>query len=237
MSLPIERYTSKSYFVNNPTWDIEDSPWKANFVTNILHFNGILPRSICDIGCGAGAVLVTLRGEYPDAELYGYDMAPDVSAFWLQHKQEKINFFLFDFLGHNVKTYDVILLLDVIEHISDPFHFLENLSDKAKYFVFHIPLDLSVINILREKPILNARKKTGHINYFTKSIALSLIEECGFKIVEWRYSRASFTAPKKGFKTQIANISRRFLCAINKELGVKVLGGETLFVLAQGSNP
>lgn len=233
MSLPIDKYISKDYLANNPTWDIEDSPWKSSFVTDILKSNGITPYSICDLGCGAGGVLAQLRKKYPDIELFGYDIAPDAACFWPKHKQEKITFVSGDFFKLNTKTYDVILLLDVIEHVSDPFRFLNALLDKSKYFIFHIPLDLSAINLIREKPILYARKKAFHINYFTKNLALSLLEECGFKIIEWKYSGAAFNNPRRTFKTRMANIPRKILNTINKEIGVRTLGGETLFVLAQ----
>lgn len=233
MNLLVEKYISKTYFVNNPTWDIEDSTWKANFVADMLRSNRILPGSICDLGCGSGGVLAKLRLKYTHAELYGYDIAPDAAVFWQQHKQEGINLILGDFFELNTKTYDVILLLDVIEHISDPFKFLCALLDKANYFIFHIPLDLSAINVLLENRIMDARKKTFHINYFTKNLALSLIEECGFKIIEWKYSEAAFSGPRCTLKTRLANIPRKILCAINKEIGVRAFGGETLFVLAK----
>ena len=234
MSIPVDKYLSKDYFVNNPTWDIEDSPWKAHYISDILGDHKIIPASVCDLGCGAGSVLAQLRQNYPSSELVGYDIAPGAASFWPQHKQEKIDFFLGDFFNLNKRTYDVILLLDVIEHVADPFCFLDSLVDKAKYIILHIPLDLSAVNVWREKPILNARKKTGHINYFTKNLALSLIKECGLKIVEWRYSEAAFSLARRSLKTRLANIPRKIFYAINKEMGVRVLGGETLFVLARG---
>lgn len=233
MKLIDTKYIAGDYFRHNPSWGIEDSPWKASLVIKILNSNSIVPVSICDIGCGAGKVLSELRHVYPHAELYGYDIAPDVSHFWSQYKQENINFYLGNFFELNTKTYDVILLLDVIEHIQDPFSFLSNLLGIANYYVFHIPLDISAINVLREKPILIARKKVMHINYFTKNLALSLLDECGFLVIDWQYSGAAFNAPRRTFKTKLANIPRRLLYWINKEIGVRALGGETLVVLAK----
>jgi hypothetical protein len=54
MSLPIDKYITQDYFLNNPTWDIEDSHWKADCVSKILNSNKINPESICDLGCGSG---------------------------------------------------------------------------------------------------------------------------------------------------------------------------------------
>jgi len=236
MSLPVDKYILKDYFLNNPTWDIEDSHWKADFTAEMLSSNGIIPASICDLGCGAGDVLAELRNKFDSALMCGYDIAPDVVNFWLRHKKLGIDFILGDFFKLNTKNYDVLLLLDVIEHVADPFKFLNELRAKSKYFVFHVPLDLSAFNVLREKPILEARRRNGHIHYFTKNLALSLIAECDFKVIEWRYSGAAFCGPRSSWKTKLANITRKFLCAINKEMGVRVLGGETLFVLAQSNS-
>lgn len=54
MKDPIKkRYLESEYFDQNPEWDIEDSSWKAEFVTNILKKNKIVVGSVCDVGSGA----------------------------------------------------------------------------------------------------------------------------------------------------------------------------------------
>lgn len=228
-----DKYIGHEYLNNNPTWDIEDSPWKARHVYNILTNNSVNIDSICEVGCGAGGVLHALRNYYSNTDLYGYDIAPDAVGFWAEHCKDKINFQLGDFFCLNIKHYDAILLLDVIEHLNDPYSFLCRLSSYSKYFVFHIPLDLSAINVLRETPLLNVRKKVGHIHYFTKNLALSLLDECGYEIIDWQYSGAFSAGPKQSFKTRIALLPRIITYAINKNFGVKLIGGETLFVLAK----
>lgn len=42
MSLPIDKYITQYYFLNNPTWGIEDSCWKADCVSRILNSNSAL---------------------------------------------------------------------------------------------------------------------------------------------------------------------------------------------------
>ena len=176
--------------------------------------------------------MVELRQFYPQAELFGYEIAPDATKFWSDYAQEKIDFQLGDFLTINKRNYDVILLLDVIEHIADPFQFLSQLHGVARYYLLHIPLDLSAITVLREQPLLNVRHQVGHIHYFTKNLALSLVEECGYKIINWQYSGAAFNAARRTWKTKLASFPRAIAYNVNKDLGVRALGGETLFVLA-----
>jgi len=54
-----EIYTEEkgNYLENNPTWHIEDSPWKAKQIFKMLNKNSINPKSIAEIGCGAGEIL------------------------------------------------------------------------------------------------------------------------------------------------------------------------------------
>lgn len=233
MNLPKNKYLSSDYFELNPTWDIKDSPWKAKKVTEILLYAGLSPETICEVGCGAGGVLAELRKSYPDAGLYGFDIAPAVKRYWLQHTDFGIHFELGNFFELSYKSYDVILLLDVIEHIQDPFEFLNRLRFKAKYYIFHIPLDLSAISVLREKPLLYVRHKVGHIHYFTRQLGLSLLKECGFDIMHSRYTKAYTASPQCNFKTRLAGLPRRIAYWINKDWGVRLFGGETLMVLAR----
>ena len=233
MTFPFDKYTSHEYLAKNPSWDLEDSPWKANNVLQMINASGYEPTSICEVGCGAGGVLAELRTYYPKAQLYGYDIAPDVTRFWKRFESLNIKFELGDFFDINVRRHDVLLLLDVIEHLQNPFDFLSRLQNFADYFVFHIPLDLAAITVLLETPLLYARKKVGHVHYFTKNLALSLINECQYDILKYQYTGASMNAPNQSLKTKLANIPRSLACYINKDWGVRLFGGETLMVLAK----
>lgn len=229
----LSRYTSGAYAALNPDWDSADSPWKADQVCRILDRNRISPGSVVEIGCGAGAILTHLRNKYPSAAMTGYDIAPELRTFWSQPETSGINFLLGDFFGHAASIPDVVLVLDVLEHLGDPFDFLARLSKKSKNVVFHVPLDLSSISVFREAPLLHVRHKVGHLHYFTKSLALATIEESGFEIVEERYTGASFTAPRRDWKTKAMALMRRVTYAALGDAGVRLLGGETLIVLAR----
>ena len=233
MPAPSDKYLTSDYLRQNPTWDLGDSPWKAAKVIDILTAKGCKPRSICEVGCGAGGVIAELRRVFPDTELFGYDIAPDAARFWSQHMSANIHFKIGDFFELNKRTYDVLLLLDVIEHLQDPFDFVARLRNYANLFVFHFPIDLSAINVLREQPLLSSRLKVGHIHYFTKGLALALLEECGYDILDWHYTGAAFTSPKRNWRTRLASLPRRMAYAVNKDWGVRLLGGETLMVLVR----
>lgn len=233
--MPYESYESGDYLAKNPTWDAEDSEWKALQVLKMLRKNDLRPKSMVDVGCGAGAVLASLHDAMLDIDYFGYEIAPDASQFWGRHSARNIVFSVSDFLQAKADIFDVLLLLDVFEHVPNPFAFLSSLSGRANYYIFHIPLDLSAISVARESPLLNVRKKVGHIHYYTKGLALSLLEECGYQVIDWSYTGAAFSAPQTTWKSRLARLPRKLIFAIHRDIGVRLLGGDTLIVLAKAS--
>jgi hypothetical protein len=236
MNFPFEIYKSGEYLTKNPTWDLEDSVWKAEQVCKILTRNGKSPASIVDVGCGAGGILSALYDKSPHIRYAGYEIVPDAGQFWDKHSGKEISFVIDDFLLANTPHFEALLLLDVLEHIPDPFAFLIALRERADYFVLHLPLDLSAASVLRERPLLAVRTSVGHIHYFTKGLALQLIQECGFEILDWSYTGASFSAPQLTWRSRLAQIPRRLVNSIlGRDIGVRLLGGDTLMVLARYS--
>jgi len=231
-SIVSKRYLDGEYARANPHWDAEDAPWKASKVRSLLDRQGVAPESIAEVGCGSGAVLAELRRAYPDAELAGFDIAPGAEEHWRRHADYHIRFTLGDFL-ESEDRFDVILLLDVIEHLENPFDFLCRIRSRADLFAFHVPLDLSAMSVLREKSLLFVRDKVGHIHYYTKGLALALLGECGYEIIEARYTGAAFSAPQRTIKTRLAGLFRRTARLLGEDVAVRLLGGETLLVLAR----
>lgn len=231
-----QRYLGSDYLERNPTWDLEDSPWKVDQVLRMVRAHNLVPSSIAEVGCGAGAVLAGIRRAFPDARLYGFDIAPGAAKFWKKYADARIEFTLGDFFEQRDRRYDLILLLDVIEHLSNPFDFLSRLRSRAAHFIFHFPLDLCAVSVLREQPLLHVRRKVGHIHYFTKGLALALIAECGYHLTDWFYTGAAFSTPQCTSKTRLASLPRRIAYAIAGDAGVRLLGGETLMILAEPRN-
>lgn len=230
------RYLDGTYFESHPTWDREDSPWKANLVAEILKDHDIQPGSICEVGCGSGDILRCLHASFPLTRLFGYDISPQVTQFWVNDQDaggEGVSFKLGNFFELNTMNYDVLLMIDVFEHVRDPFTFLEECRAHSQKFVFHIPLDLSASGVARKTPLLNVRRSVGHLHSYTKDLALETLTDCGYKIIDWRYTGASLNMPNRTWKTRLASVPRKLFYWLNKDAGVRLLGGETLLVLAE----
>lgn len=227
---PAHFYLGGEYAELNPSWDTEDSAWKATLVADLLERHRLQPRTLAEIGCGAGAVLAALRARLPDTELHGWDIAPAASHFWSAHSG--IRFTQGDFLTQPQGPFDVLLLLDVIEHVANPHEFLSLLAPWGRQIVLHIPLDLSVSSVWRETPVLHQRRRLGHIHYFTRNLALELLSECGYEVVEATFSGAHLR-PRPNFPGKLASLIRRCVFFFGRERGVRLLGGDTLLVLAR----
>lgn len=227
-----QRYLGHDYLEKNPSWDLEDSPWKARQVRDLLAAHQITPRSIVDVGCGAGLVLAELQRAFPAARLCGYDIAPDAERFWTVPRQAGIDLSVGDFATSPSDTFDVVLALDVLEHLQDPFVFLERIKGRGRHYVFHFPLDLSALSVLRESPLLHVHDKVGHLHFFTRRLALALLQDCGYTVLESRYTGAALSGPRRRWQARLAQIPRKLVFAVNRDVGARLLGGETLMVIA-----
>lgn len=226
----LDRYLNGDYAQKNPDWDSADAKWKAAKLYGLLAAHNCKPKSIVEIGCGSGAVLVALRPFFPDASFAGFDIAPEVCRFW---HEPGIRFELADYLAQDEPSSDLVLLIDVLEHVGNPWEFLARLRARSNLVAIHFPLDLSALSVLREQPLLRVRDRVGHLHFFTRGLAHSLLYESGFEIIESRYTGASLDAPQRSFRTKVAGLLRRLVYALNRDLGVRLLGGETLMVLAR----
>lgn len=228
-----DMYRNGTYLENNATWHVQDSPWKAEQVLKMLDRHALRPRRICEVGCGAGEILRQLHQRMPvDTEFDGYDISPQAYELCRAREQERLHFHLADLLEEDV-YYDLVMAIDVFEHIEDFYGFLRRLRGKGEYKLFHIPLDLSVQTVLRMKPILHIRKTAGHIHYFTKDTALASLQHAGYEIIDHFYTGSALELPKRGLSGNLMKIPRRLFSAIDQDLAVRVLGGYSLMVLAR----
>ena len=227
-------YEDGTYLENNPGWHEEDSPWKARQIRKIIERNLLKPSSVCDVGCGAGEIVNQLSMSYgKNVRFYGYEISPQ--AFVLCSKKSKPNliFKLSDLLQESDAHFDIVMAIDVFEHVEDYFGFLRKLKEKAEYKIFHIPLDLSLQTVFRSSPILKTRKSVGHIHYFTKETALETLKDAGYLIVDYFYTGGSLELPNRGWKTSLLRIPRKLAFSLNEDLAVRLLGGYSLMVLAK----
>lgn len=218
-------YLDGAYLAKNQTWHAEDSAWKARQIEQILARHGIRPRTVAEVGCGAGAILHHLASVMPLAHFTGYEVSPQ--AFALCQSSERVQFSL----GEVREPVDCLLCIDVFEHVEDYLGFIRGLRGKAEYTVFHIPIDLTVLGLLRGT-MLRSRRDVGHLHYFTAETALATLEYCGFRIVDSCFTPAFRDRPGRTFMARLARLPRGLLYGLSPHALATWLGGVSLLVLA-----
>ena len=227
-------YRDGSYLKNNPSWHSEESPFKVRQIQRMIKQQNLAPKTVCDVGCGAGLVLAELQPHLSsDCVCWGYDVSPDALAMSASRGNEKLRFRLRDIRKDECDTYfDLLLMLDVFEHVEDYMGLVRAVRSKAKQKLFHIPLDLSVQAVLRKNGLLLRRDHHAHLHYFTKETALRTLTDVGYTIVDYFYTPRCIELGEL-LVQKIARIPRKLGFAVFPELTVRVLGGYSLMVLAE----
>lgn len=163
---------------------------------------------------------------------WGYEISPQAFEFCKSRANERLHFQLTDIRQEEGAFFDLILIMDVVEHLEDYFSFLRDLKSKSHYKIIHFPLDLSVQSLLRPNALLDVRKAYGHLHYFTKDIALAVLKDVGYDVLDYFYTPRSTSMPDT-VRKKLLLAPRMLLFPIHKEFAVRVLGGYSLLVLAK----
>ncbi|MDP4024398.1 methyltransferase domain-containing protein [Methylobacterium sp. NEAU 140] len=227
-------YTSGAYMARNATWHVEDSPWKAEQVRTMLGRHGIVPRTLCEVGCGAGEVLVRLGETFPAARLQGFEVSQQALALARTRTRDGLTFTGADAFASGLH-FDVALALDVMEHVEDYIAFARRMRPLAEHKIFHVPLDMNALAVARGWPIAHAREKVGHLHYFSKETALATLAQADHEIVDWAYTATALETPGavRNAKAALLNVARRGLYALRPDAAAALLGGYSLLVLTR----
>lgn len=165
-----------------------------------VHLMLFEPKFALDVGCSSGGVARTLKDTFPKCRFWGID--PDAKAADLARSyMEKVIVSSFENIdwaaqGVNIGDIDTVFLLDVLEHMYDPWSVLSKLRtlvSPQSQIVISLPNVRNMSNIrdlmngywrYRDDGLLDAT----HIRFFTQHEALRLIYQTGFRV-----ERHSFT--------------------------------------------
>ena len=223
-------YDDGTYLKSNADWHQEDSGYKAELVVDLL--GSLSAKSVLEIGCGAGEVLRIIAGRFPGIQFQGCDISADAAKFWTEKQAPNLSFSLGNLLESD-KQADLVLCLDVFEHVDDYLGFLRKLSDHGSYFVFNVPMDMCVMKLLT-RGLAYARADVGHLHYFNEWSAKATLTDCGYELEVAKLSPAFLKIPPRSFRQWLAVVPRvaaHFL--LGGSLACKLLGGYSLVVRAK----
>ena len=239
-----ELYTSSKYIEKNPDYHEADAPhkWK-NFAKCIkkgseknknIKLSSI--NSICEIGCGTGGILNQLQNSNllkNIEKIEGWDINP--SAIDLAKlKYPEISFINRDLFETN-NYYDLMICADVFEHVENSYNFLRELNKKSEYFLFNIPLELSLLTMLQgTKVFKKSYNSVGHIHFYSYTTANLMLELTGYEIIYQRFAknRTKNLFPRPTMKKILTAIPQFIIETINPYLS-SVIMGDHLVVFAK----
>jgi SAM-dependent methyltransferase len=242
-----ELYTSGEYLKKNPDWHVGESPWKVKEIMRLFRRNHIAPKTVCEVGCGAGEVLRLLQMRMDRECIFsGYEISPQAFELSKSRENARLHFKLQDFMEEQDVSFDVILVLDVLEHMENPHELLRDIKSKSAYKIIHFPLDISVRSVMFDK-IVRYREMFGHIHYFTKSIALRMLEEAGYEVLDYLYTDQFIPLPWHTFRNNprllirkilgkikmgVLSAPRKLFFFMNQDVAERLFGEWRLMVLA-----
>jgi len=230
------QYTNGEYLEKVSGWHQEDSYWKAHQILRMVQKHKLTPNSVCDIGCGAGKILIELQKNMDACEDFrGFDISPQAISIANEKENTNIKFYNEDILESKVASPDLFLMLDVFEHISDYRGFLDSLRKKTDWIIFHIPLDIAANEVIRKSKYMRQMYNTyGHLHFFTKETALFTLSDLGYDVVDYFYTDDKDIEGPWGIMPRLSYGVRKMMFRINSGLTTSYFKGFNLLVLARG---
>jgi SAM-dependent methyltransferase len=239
MSRAPEAYESE-YLQANPTWHLEDSPWKAQQILDLLEGNKLEPKSVIEVGCGAGEILRVLSDKLaPDARFAGYEISRPAYEMSLIRAHDRLRFNLADYFTVESDYAELLLVMDVIEHIEDFYGFLKGLRGRSEYLIFNIPIDFNAYAAIRQQILSKSRKQYGHIHHFNQTTALAALSDAGYEIIDhqlvslWLDPEMRRIHKPPTLQGKLLTQTVRMLWSVSPTWGARLFGGGSVLVLAR----
>lgn len=200
--IELEEYYSKIYFqTNQGAYAAQYSPeeleyfdngneMKFRIVEDLLKVNAQSEKRLLDIGCGEGFTLDFFRKRHWQTLGLDYSVEgvkkknPQVASNVIQGNI----YHSIDSLISQKKTFEVITVLNVLEHVIDPIKLLKDLNHllvPGGILIILVPNDFSQLQLklLNEKKISSKFwvRYPDHLNYFSRESLINVCESTGFE--------------------------------------------------------
>jgi len=196
----------KEYTINSLADGIMRHPWekaRAYFTLKLIdNFTNIPNKrkiNVLDIGCGDAYVIEKIASKYKDAVFFAVDTAftDEIIQDYISKSKDKYSLNLFKELDQASScinaNIDIVLLLDVLEHIEDDKSFLNLLSA----YPFISETTLFIITVPAFQSLFSSHDIfLGHFRRYNKKSLKKLIYECDLSIIKQGYFFTSLLIPR-----------------------------------------
>lgn len=162
---------------------------KKKFSDKITH------KKIFDIGYGFGQSLLFFRDQ-KGMKVSGIEPSVEGHKYILSKGISSLNIGIDDLQNLELNDrYEIVMLLNVLEHLRDPFKTLSLIKEKLLthdgLLVLEVPNDFNVFQrVANEEYNLDQWwvVSPNHINYFSPNSLFKLLDKCGYDIFEYHTS-------------------------------------------------
>lgn len=170
-----------------------DPQYHTNPRVEIMSFLDEPPGTLLDVGCGGGATGVLVKRKFPGTKVVGLEINPSAAEHARRHLDHVICAAIEDVdLANELpgETISTVLLLDVLEHLYDPWRALQRIHGwlpPGARVIASVPniRNLGTLSELaggRFEYEPNGVLDITHVRFFTRSSLRDLFEQTGFDV-------------------------------------------------------
>ena len=170
-----------------------DPSYHTNPRVEIMSFLDEPPGTLLDIGCGGGATGVLVKQKFPGTRVVGIEINPSAAEHARRHLDHVICAGIDDVdLARELpgETISTVLLLDVLEHLYDPWRALQRIHGWLTPGTRVIASVPNIRNLATLSDLAGGRfeyEPNGvlditHVRFFTRSSLRDLFEQTGFDV-------------------------------------------------------
>jgi O-antigen biosynthesis protein len=170
-----------------------DPLYHGNPRTEIMSFLDEAPGTVLDVGCGGGATGELIKQKFPGTRVVGIEINPNAA----EHARTILDRVVCagiddvdaarDLEGETIST---VLLLDVLEHLYDPWRALQRIHRWLRPDTRVIASVPNIRNVRTMSDLAEGRFEYGedgvlditHVRFFTRSTLRDLFEQTGYAV-------------------------------------------------------
>jgi len=132
-------------------------------------------KTVCDVGCGQGSLLLELMEEFPGIEPNGTDIS-SAAVELARRKVPQGKFYVLDLvMDHVPRKFDLVICSEVVEHIEDDLSAMRNLCRMTGKYL--------VITTVQGRMRRFEAEEVGHVRNYKRGELAAKLREAGFDVV------------------------------------------------------
>jgi SAM-dependent methyltransferase len=171
------------------------STYYGHVRTEVLDLLPVAPRRLLDVGCGRGATAAAAKLRWPGLETSGIELVPAVAERARQVFDRVVEGSAesLDLVGAGIADVDAVLLADVLEHMVDPWTFLERLRAALTPDATVVASIPNVATMWLLDQLARGRFEyeaeglldATHLRFFTRASIAEMFERAKYRIERW----------------------------------------------------